>query len=347
MIYIDGQKGIGGGLGRYIKCLFESGIYDYIIGDRKKLIGTYPNECIIDKVEFENDIAKKLTKKDIVHCPANMIELDLGYEFKGKIILTLHDCIPLRIKVLNRSETKEWKKKVGKSLERADEIIAISENTKKDISFFYPTIDLNKIHIVYNGIDNFYPIENSNFLPGEKYYKFYIGSSRLRHKNFWRSILGFRSSKYYHDSMIYTSLTGTKKQKIFFDLIGLRNHITYLGKVSDQELMKVYSEVNAILFVSLYEGCGLPPLEAMKCGTVAICSDIAISHEIYGESVYYVNPYKIRNIGKTIDIVIKDKERRKKLVESGFRLVEKYSLENMYSGVKNVINLIKTGSDKE
>jgi len=78
------------------------------------------------------------------------------------------------------------------------------------------------------------------------------------------------------------------------------DNIRYLGRVSDEELVRLYNQAVCFIFPSLYEGFGLPPIEAMSCGCPVLVSDIPVLHEVCGDAATYFDPYNPFAIRKTI-----------------------------------------------
>lgn len=107
---------------------------------------------------------------------------------------------------------------------------------------------------------------------------------------------------------------------------GLNYELVLITKfVDEQELDNLYKNASLFVFPSLYEGFGLPPLEAMKRGVPVVCSNIGSLFEILGESAVYFNPLDVNDITEKIKMVLMDDNLMKKLVQKGFEQVLKYS----------------------
>lgn len=340
MVYIDGTRAVGGGLGRYIQLIIKNTvIYDYIIGDVHELDSFYPREKILSKKYFEEKVVPTLTEKDIIHFPANEMEIDIK-ESECKVVLTIHDTIPLSVKSFSQKEKNKWNEGVEKASKRADYILTVSNNSKNDIEKYYPWTK-GKIIVIYNAISkdiNRVFVEDD--LKDIFKYKFFLGKSRLKHKNFWRCLIAFRVSKVYKDSVLYITLEDSYKWNLFFGLLGMKKHICLLGPITDQKMSEVFSTINAILFVSLYEGFGLPPLEAMACGSIAICSDIEVFRELYKDIPIYVNPCKIKDIADGISLATLDNHENEIRKSKGMNLKEIYSEELMAKGLTSFFEKI-------
>lgn len=343
MVYLDATRAIGGGYKRYIEYIsVGTGIYDGIIGDKEILKDIYPKEKIIDAETFTKKIADSLTEGDILHFPAGTMT-DLKYDkLICKTILTFHDCTPLRVRVYSIKETQKWKEDARVALKKADLIIAISQTTKEDIQIFFPEIEQSKIYLIYNGVSSIFERrEIYEPIDTRFQYSYFLGRSRIRHKNFWRSLIAFRLSKHYKNSLLYTTLSNTPKINFLFRVLMMRKHVYLLGDLSDDEMINVFNQIDAIIFMSLYEGFGLPPVEAMKCGATVICSDIKIFHEIYGDAPYYAAPYKITDIMKAITAVAEDSGLREKKKEIGQLISGRYRLNEMVMATSGLIEKLR------
>jgi len=113
-------------------------------------------------------------------------------------------------------------------------------------------------------------------------------------------------------------VAGGSNPRVFADSGGqLPDYVRTLGYVTDGELKSLYSHAAAFIYPSLYEGFGLPPLEAMACGCPVIVSDIPPHREICGEAALYCDPHDIKDMGEKIVLIMKDGCLRRRLIESG------------------------------
>ena len=113
--------------------------------------------------------------------------------------------------------------------------------------------------------------------------------------------------------------------------------IRFLGRVSDEELVRLYNQATCFIFPSIYEGFGLPTIEAMKCGCPVLVSDIPVLREVCGEAAIYFNPYHIEEIRNTIKQFLKKNEAlQSTIIEKGFENVKRFSWEKT---AKTIIQL--------
>jgi len=108
---------------------------------------------------------------------------------------------------------------------------------------------------------------------------------------------------------------------------GLESGVIFTGYVSREELSSLYSGASCFVFPSLYEGFGLPILEAMKCGCPVVTSNLSSMPEVAGEAGILVNPLDVKDIVRGIEMVIRDKATGERLRKKGFEQVKKFSWE--------------------
>ncbi len=105
----------------------------------------------------------------------------------------------------------------------------------------------------------------------------------------------------------------------------LRDRVRLTGYLNDQELCALYSSCRAFIYPSLYEGFGLPPLEAMACGAPVIASRVAALQETLGEAAILIEPLDVQTLGRTIVEILKDEKRRATLRDAGIKHAAKFS----------------------
>jgi glycosyltransferase involved in cell wall biosynthesis len=114
--------------------------------------------------------------------------------------------------------------------------------------------------------------------------------------------------------------------------------IRFLGRISDEELIDYYHNALFFLYPSLYEGFGIPPLEAMANGCPVLVSDIAPFREILGDSVLYCNPLDIQSIADGIKTLIENEKIRTRLIEKGYRQEKGYDWDISAKKLQQIIN---------
>lgn len=286
----------------------------------------YDNYSFNEQLGFHRYL-KKLNA-DLVHfC---MPQQPVNY--KGKKVTTFHDLSLLK----TYNSDKNWliyhaKQKVGKYVfekvaKDSDAIIAISKYTEKELLEFFPDINPDKIHLIYEASDVSNIPPKKYYLPFSKYI-LYVGQ-QSDYKNIKR--LGdahhLLSTKYPTLGLV---LVGKKNaaalaNEKYFKERGY-NNILFTGFVEDNELNWLYSNAQAYIFPSLMEGFGLPGLEAMGHGTPVVSSNATCLPEIYGQAAHYFDPHDTSDMAEAIEQVLTDDHIRTRLAKAGYKQIKKYS----------------------
>ncbi len=181
---------------------------------------------------------------------------------------------------------------------RAALILCVSENTAKDIQFFYPNIPENRLQVIYNGVSEFFKVDHPLQYQGKPYF-LYVGNRSL-YKNFHRMLVAFGRSGLSSDfDLRVISPFGdfpTREENEVINKYHLANNVHVEISVTDETLRKRYQQAFAYVLPSEYEGFGLPMLEAMACGTLVLASNNSSLPEIGGEIPLYFDPFSIDSI---------------------------------------------------
>ena len=228
---------------------------------------------------------------------------------------------------------------IPRIIKSSKKVITVSEFSKKEIIKFYKTSS-DKIDIVFNAAGKeFTPMKNKS-LENENY--FLAVSSLNYRKNLPLVLNAFEDFiKKHSDYKLF--IVGGMDTKSFsnLDLDRFKNvkGIEFKGRVSDDELIEYYSNANAFIYPSFYEGFGIPPLEAQCCGCPAIIANSSCLPEIFGESALYCNPNEIQSLVQQMQNIIQP-EIREKIVKLGDTNKQKYtwlgSSEKVYDIIKEI-----------
>jgi glycosyltransferase involved in cell wall biosynthesis len=124
---------------------------------------------------------------------------------------------------------------------------------------------------------------------------------------------------------VLAGFSGWKNDEVMDIIRREHDNIVYLGYLSDLELAYLYNLASVFIYASLYEGFGLPPLEAMACGTPVIVSRSSSIPEICGDAAYFVDPHSIDSISEGMTKVFSDSELRKSLVQRGLARAQSFT----------------------
>ncbi|MBD2388194.1 glycosyltransferase family 4 protein [Cylindrospermum sp. FACHB-282] len=256
----------------------------------------------------------------------------------AKKITTIHDLIPLKLPHTTLDDKKFFFNLVKNSIKDSALILTISENTKKDILHCFD-IDPDKIHLTYQPIidnnllikDDLVPIFLRKYKLKLKKYILFVGSIEPK-KNVGRLIDAYSRL----DTEMQLVLVGKKgwlwegeigKLEAIFGK-GFTRRVKLLEYVTRQDLSYLYKGAFCFVFPSLYEGFGLPPLEAMSMGCPVITSNIASLPEVCGDAAIYIDPYNSEEIRQAIEKLINNPQMQTQLIEAGKKRVEFFSMEN-------------------
>ncbi len=262
------------------------------------------------------------TKKRIIFHPTYYNPYFLEYIGNIPYVITVHDMIHEKFPnlVLDADIVIKQKKEV---ITRANRIIAISENTKKDIIDILH-ISPEKIDVIYHST-NMKPYSGKYKLNLPDTFLLFVGE-RTPYKNFSRFIKAF-ALLHKKDANLHTICTGsplTEKEKKQIEDLGISNNITHI-KASDRTLSELYSRARLFVFPSLYEGFGIPILEAYACHCPVALSNTSCFPEIAEKAGCYFDPYSITSIADAIRNVIYNEKKRQQLIIEGDKQIKKYS----------------------
>jgi glycosyltransferase involved in cell wall biosynthesis len=167
-------------------------------------------------------------------------------------------------------------------------------------------------------------------------------SARDRRKNFSRTVQAFLSLNLEDVKLYIIGDSGTVfKEKGIIDF----HHpsIKLLGRVSDEDLSLYYRHALFFAYPSLYEGFGLPPIEAMAHACPVLVSDIEPLREVCGEAAYYCNPEDISSIAEGMKMLLTDNDLRKQLTEAGYRQIENYGWDKSTEKIKTYLKILENG----
>lgn len=268
-----------------------------------------------------------------------------GSLFLRNQVVTVHDLLALRFPSQHKLQYYYYKFFLNQILKKAKGIVAISEATKSDLLSFYD-LDPNKIKVIHNGFDSTlfsYKESAASYIDtkfGLSNYIFTVGSS-YPHKNIDRLIEAFLMSSSSSDTQLVITGHIGENQKALMEKYQASN-VKYIGFVESSDLPYLYSAAECMVYPSLYEGFGFPPLEAMNCHCPVITSNISSLPEVCGDAVQYVDPYDTSSIARAIDKVIADDSFRSQLVVKGLERVQLFNWESTASDIAEYIKGVRS-----
>ena len=254
-----------------------------------------------------------------------------------RFVVTSFDMIPLRFPKRFSPLTPYHRYYTPEVLKQAQHIICISQTTAQDITNFYriPANKITPIPLAYDRT-HFLPLN----LPKRNYF-LYIGRQDP-YKNIQRLITAFAALPNSKDYELW--LVGPSDRRYTSTLtaqvaeLGITNQVKFLDYVPYSELPKIINEAIALVFPSLWEGFGLPVLEAMACGTPVITSNLSSLPEVAGDAAILINPYNTGEITEAMQAIATDLELRSRLSSQGITHSQQFSWEKTGKATVEVLS---------
>lgn len=208
----------------------------------------------------------------------------------------------------------------------AKQILTVSEFSKKELAR-YLHINEKRLKVISEGCEHILQTKPDDSILKEKglvnkRFVLAVGSSSA-HKNLARVEEAIKADS---KNSFFLAIAGGSFSKVFADTQHFDNpNILHLGFVSDGQLRALYEHAAGFIFPSLYEGFGLPPLEAMACGCPVICSNRASLPEICGDAASYFDPLNVEEIDILINQLVNDSSLRDSLKQKGFQKAKQFT----------------------
>lgn len=255
--------------------------------------------------------------------------------FLHRTAITIHDLNHIDVDA-NTSFLKKlyYNIVLKRACRKAALIFTVSEFSKGRI-VDWSGINPDKVKVVYNGVSSAFHQDVQPYLPGFPYI-FIVGNRKL-HKNEDRALRAFAQANI--DKNIHVLFSGKPSDQLANTAkkLQIEDRVKFLGRLSEDELASTYKGALCLLFPSLYEGFGLPVIEAMACGTPVITSNTTSLVEIANNSCELINPTKIEQISKAIEKILDNIELRKKYVEYGLINIQAYKWCDSKERLKNYL----------
>lgn len=225
-----------------------------------------------------------------------------------------------------------WQK--GRAIKNSNGIICISESTKRDLLHFYPNTSENKIKVIYNGVDESFkkidinkPFEKKHFF-NDFEYAIYVGDHKSKYKNFEIAV------KACQKQLIKLLIVGggklTKKEVDFLNVsLGTKNYKSILN-VTTEDLNQYYNRAYCLLYPSVYEGFGLPVVEAQKAGCPVIASYTSSIPEVIGDIFLAIENPTPEKFAKKMEYLKLNSKERENFVKLGIEKSSLFSWDKTY-----------------
>jgi glycosyltransferase involved in cell wall biosynthesis len=252
-----------------------------------------------------------------------------------RTLLTVHDLSFIRAPESAEPGLRRYLESVvPRSIRRADHILADSESTRRDIIDLYGTAE-SKITVLYCGVeDRFYPVNDPPVLArvrekygiGNRPYILSVGTVQPR-KNYARLVEAFNRLNRPNLLLVIAGGKGWLEDPLYerIEQLNMSDRVHFTGFIDDADLPALYSGALLMAYPSLYEGFGLPPLEAMACGTPIVSSNTSSLPEVIGDAGIMVDPLDIAAMTEQIKRVLDNSELRHTLKTRGQLRVQRFN----------------------
>lgn len=283
---------------------------------------------------FPHQLKKRVKKDKITHLTSEDFAYLLNFIKFKKVIITCHDLIPW---VYNKERSLFLRLNM-RGLKKADRIITVSNFSKNDLVKYlkYPT---DKIDVITDAVDHsrYYQKRNKEILkkyniPENEKVILFVGSEQKRQN------LPFLIESFYELKKIMPEVKLLKignpqapgKRKELLNLIknlGLEKEVIFTGFAKEEDLPKFYNAADLFVYPCLYAGFGIPPLEAMACGTPVIASNLTSLPEVIGNAGTIINPFDKNQLVEAMYEVLTNKDLRENLINRGLERAKIFSWE--------------------
>jgi glycosyltransferase involved in cell wall biosynthesis len=309
----------------------------------KQVPESSPGYSVREQITVPRDLRRE--RADLFHAPHYV----LPPLTPCKSVVTIHDCIHLRFPqyLPSRLGYAYARGSLWMATHRSNRIMTVSEASKRDILEYF-RVPSDKIDVIYNGIDerfNQTPAEEDVVRVRERYqlddpFVLYAGNVKP-HKNIERLIEAFYMLRRGEFENVKLVIIGDEVSKYAalrhaVHRHKLHKHVRFLGFVPHRTLAVLYRLAAVFVFPSLYEGFGLPPLEAMASGTPVITSNVSSLPEVCGDAALLIDPLQTEAIADAMRRVLTDEALRTDLRRRGLERAKHFSWERSIARVSQI-----------
>jgi len=368
-VAIDARKLHDFGIGTYIRNLLrhlaridrdneyvllchsaDLGIADQLGPNFRAVLEPSPNYSIREQIHVPWALHRE--RPDVFHAPHYV----LPPAVRCRSIVTIHDCIHLMFPqyLPNRMAYAYARASMWSAARRSNRILTVSEASKRDIIRFFG-VPADKIVVIYNAIDERFrlaPSDEAVDRVRERYQlsgRFVLYAGNIKpHKNLVRLIEAFAALRRRGFDDVTLLIIGDEISRLpalrrAVHSHKLHKHVRFLGYLADDMLAILYRLASVFVFPSLYEGFGLPPLEAMASGTPVVTSNVSSLPEVTGGAAVLVDPYDVDSIREGIERDLTDPALRAELRAKGIARSLEFSWERSVARTREIYEDVAQG----
>lgn len=357
---IDFRMHNASGIGTYIKNMISYLIdrFDIVLLVNSGEIQKYDFYKKVEIIECDSKIYSikeqfelffKIPKCDIFWSPHYNVPL-LPIKANRRVV-TIHDVFHLAFyETLSLKQKLYAKLVINQATNRSDKILTVSQfsvdeiikytNTRKNIEVIHNAIDFDKFEVIKDK-SKIELVKAKYKLPNK--FLLFVGNVKP-HKNLNNLLLAIKDLEI---NLVIVGkkdgfITGDDNISCLIKKSNLENRVFFTGYVDDDDIPAIYNLAKVFVFPSIYEGFGIPPLEAQACGCPVISSNVASLPEVGGvNSVLYCDPYSVNDIKEKIELVLNDENLQNELRAKGFENIKRFSWEESARKIIEVIERLK------
>jgi glycosyltransferase involved in cell wall biosynthesis len=264
--------------------------------------------------------------------------------WRGSFVFTLHDLHHLRVpensNILKRSY---YKHVIKPACRKAAVVLTVSEYSRREISE-WANVAEERIVNVGNGVGPPFDPQGDSYQPGYPYL-LYVGS-RKPHKNLPRLLLAYSISGVGKEVRLVISGRADPDIAREVQRLEISDSVVFTPLDSDESLARAYRGAIALLFPSLYEGFGLPPLEALASGTPVLTANVCALPEVVGDAAILVQPEDLDDMAEGIRRIVRDSSLRARLRENGLTRAKLFSWSETARKTSRIVQMVLGGTER-
>jgi glycosyltransferase involved in cell wall biosynthesis len=294
-----------------------------------------PSHNRLEQLLLSLELPLRRLDVDVLHSPDFIPPLRLNHL---KSVITVHDLAFLRWPHFLTEDSARYYGQIDQAVERADHIIAVSHSTRDDLVNLLG-VPTERITVVHEAADPLYrpvPAPTARATLKGKYplpeeFIFFVSTIEPR-KNIGTLLRAYHHLRHHYGvkaGLVLAGTIGWLSDQVFDDVdaLDLQDHVTFLGRVDNGDLLYLYNAARCLAHPAFYEGFGLPPLEAMACGTPVVVSNVSSLPEVVGDAALLVDPEEEEELAIALYRLLQDDELHASLVQKGLARAQVFSWE--------------------
>jgi glycosyltransferase involved in cell wall biosynthesis len=363
-LVVDARMWRASGIGRYLRCLLPR-VLERLPGKRCAILGDegdiyaygWNTSCDVSVVSVRSpvySIREQLELSRRIPREAALFwspHYNIPVLFRQRILVTVHDVAHLTLPEYTGDAARRFYSQAmfGFVRRRAEAIITVSEFSRSEIrrrlgARCPPT------YVVHDGVEESWFTVESDPRPRPQPYFLFVGNVKPQ-KNLRALVAAFAAimSQLPHDLLIVGEHQDlrTADEQVRHRAAQLGSRVVLAGRVTDEELGKYYANAEALVFPSLYEGFGLPPLEAMACGCPVLASSAASIPEVCGDAALYFDPTDVDELARQMLLIASDEALRADLQARGKARARLFSWDKSANKTAVIIQQLLSGGRRE